>query len=510
MLDRVRKALTAMLWGHVFAAVGNLVLVPLYLTYWSPAQYGEWLALLATAGYLSVLDLGLNQAATNRLTQAFSRGDLEGYARCQHSVFASYLAVAGVAGALLAAALWLLPLPLWLGLQETSPHEAIWVMLLLGLTALWGMPAGFMWSVYRTTGQASKSQWMLNAQQLIGLGWIMVALVFGGGMISVAMGPFAAVGAVTLYVFWDLRTRRPTLVPALERARLAVLRSLIQPSFRFGLLTASNVITMHGSVLIIATMLGGTAVAVFVTARTLVSLIRLLGGSLLNAMWPEITDMQARGERDRLRQWHRLMMASSTALCLGVAAALWYEAPEMITVWTRGKLQPDPILLRLLLILFVFQSTWLVSFLFPAAADRHERLSWLYAASVLIGIAMTMLLIDRLGTWAVPVGLCIGEATICYHWVIRETCRMVGEPYGSFSLKLWSGVLAAGTLALITGWVAHVMIPGPPVVRWLGVGSITLATTVAVYWNIGVTPEDRARLLIRLRPAVMVEGDRAS
>jgi hypothetical protein len=197
-------------------------------------------------------------------------------------------------------------------------------------------------------------------------------------------------------------------------------------------------------------------------------------------------------------------MAASTAVCIGFATALWHEGVEVMSVWTRGKLDPDPVLLRLLLVLLVFQSTWLVSMVFPAAANRHEKVSWLYLASALIGIGAGIMLARTQGTWGIPLGLLIGEAVACYHLVIRDTCRLLGEDYRTFAFKLWLGILTAGGLALTTGWMAHIMIPGPFWARWLGVGSITLATALAACWSVEMTPEDRAQVLIRLRPPIVV------
>ncbi|HJU05739.1 MAG TPA: hypothetical protein VJ692_11365 [Nitrospiraceae bacterium] len=508
MWTRARKALTAIFWSHVFAVAANLFLVPLYLTYWSAGVYGEWLVLFAVAGYLSTLDLGLNLAMTNRLTQAYCRHDFEDYTRCQHSAFAFYIVVVLVSGLLLSGALWMFPLPDWLGLKQTDPQESAWVLWLLGLNVLLTLPATFMWSMYRTMGHVSLSQWMWNTQQLLTLGMIPVILALGGGMKSVASGQLAVLIILLLYAGWDLRRRAPAGMPGLRKADRSVLRELTRPSLLFGLVMVSNVIILHGSVIVVSTMLGSVAVALFVTSRTLVNLARQAGNAFLNVLWPEVTGMEARGEWSRLRSLHRLLMATSTTVCIGFAAALWHEGSEVMTLWTRGQLVPDPILLRLLLILLVFQSTWLVSMAFPAAANRHEKVSWLYLASALLGIGAGILCARTVGIWGIPIGLLVGEAVVCYHLVIRDTCRLLGEDYRTFAFKLWLGILSGGGLALTIGWIAHVMIPGPFWVRWLGVGSVTLATAFVVCWSVELTPEDREQVFLRLRPPAVAGVNR--
>ena len=499
MWNRVQKGLIAIIGGQAVTTVGNLLLVPLYLTYWSPGLYGEWLALGSLVAYLSTLDFGMNMAAVNRLTQAYSRNDLEEYARYQHSAMAFYLVVAGGGTLLLALATWLVPIPAWLALRETSPRETVWVIWLLGLQILWAMPAGLVSSAYRTTGNFAASQWIGNAQSLMLLVLVALVLVLGGGLKAVAFIQLIPLVGVAVFVWWDVRRRFSALTPGVRQASFTIVRGLVVPSVFFFLIMVAVAIAQQGTVLVVASGLGGVAVALFVTSRTLANLIRVVAGAFNNALWPDLTMMEARGEHARLRAVHRLLVIGSTTLCIAFASALWYEGSEIITVWTLGKLEPDPMLLHLLLVLLVLQTPWLASSVFTAAANKHAKLSWSYLVSAVIGVGMASLLVKRMGTWAVPVGLMVGEALACYHFVVKDTCRMLGESYGPFAVRLWGGLITVATVALVVGWAAHQVVPGHFLVRWLGVGVITTALSMAVAWTVWLIPEDRAQLVSRLR-----------
>ena len=67
MLRRILPAANAIFLGHVIARLGSLILVPLFLRYWSATRYGEYVALFAAASYLASLDIGIQQATVNRL-----------------------------------------------------------------------------------------------------------------------------------------------------------------------------------------------------------------------------------------------------------------------------------------------------------------------------------------------------------------------------------------------------------------------------------------------------------
>ena len=43
---------TAIIFGE------QILLVPVFLLFWTPGQYGDWLVLLSTAGFIGLLDIG--------------------------------------------------------------------------------------------------------------------------------------------------------------------------------------------------------------------------------------------------------------------------------------------------------------------------------------------------------------------------------------------------------------------------------------------------------------------
>src|SRR5260370_6579636 len=124
MLRRVFSAANAIFFAHLIVRLGALFLVPLYLKYWSTSLYGEYLALSAAVSYFASLDTGMQQAAINRLTKAYARGNFEEYRSVQHTALAFYLALA-IGGTCLAAAVFqLAPVSQWIGFKLASPPAA--------------------------------------------------------------------------------------------------------------------------------------------------------------------------------------------------------------------------------------------------------------------------------------------------------------------------------------------------------------------------------------------------
>lgn len=502
MLKRMINGLGAILVGQVMITAGNVLIVPLYLAHWSVAVYGEWLALASLATYLSTLDLGMNMAVTNRLTQAYARHDLDEYARYQHSATLFYLAIALGGSVLLALIVWTLPVAAWLGLRETPKAEAAWVLWLLGAGILWSMPAGLIGGIYRTMGNLAASQWIGNLRNIITLILIATVVVLGGGLGLVALVQLLPLLLIIVIVLWHVRSHFPALMPGLTRVSRLTLIDLARPSLLFFIIMLASALSQQGPVLVVSSALGGAAVAVLVTSRTLTNLIRQVVGSFNNALWPDLTRLETLQEYGRLRALHRLLVKGTTTACIILAMALWYEGGEVITRWTAGRLQPDLTLLRTLLVQLVLQSPWLASSVLLAAANRHRKLAWSYLISGLIAVGVTAALVNRVGIVAVPIGLILGDAIACYHFVIRDTCQMISEPYGPFASRLWLGLAGVAGWAMGVGWLAHQTVPGPFLVRWAGVGMFVSVAVILMAWIVWFTAEDRLLLISLLRRLV--------
>src|SRR5215469_11749778 len=139
MFRRVFTAANAILCTHLIVRLGALFLVPLYLKYWSAGLYGEYLALFAAVSYFTSLDIGMQQAAINRLTKAYAKSDLAEYRSVLDTALAFYLVLAAAVTCLVAGIAYLLPVSRWIGLRVTNPATAQGVLILLAAYTVWSM-----------------------------------------------------------------------------------------------------------------------------------------------------------------------------------------------------------------------------------------------------------------------------------------------------------------------------------------------------------------------------------
>src|SRR5579864_7356590 len=480
MLKRALHAFIAFFFGHGITIVGSLLLIPLYLHVWTPALYGEWLALYSVVAYLSKLDLGVQTYTVNRATQAYARGDLEEYRRVQDTSFTFYLCLALLGTVLITGFAWWAPIGYWFHLSLTDHHAVFLIVILLGGQFLWMMPASLVWCVYTTVGDLARTQWAVNTARICSLAFTAGALLLWPKLVVVAAAQVGGFGLVLIFVMWDVRKRYPHLAPGFTHARVELIRPILSQSVFFAVIDIALGATLQGSNLLVAGIVGTAALALFVTTRTLANSIRQMVNLFVTSASTNLTRLEALEDKHRLRLAFRLVMFVTVAGCVAVSASLWFEGPAVFSAWTRGRLSVDIWLLRMFLLWLVLQSPWMAASAIPAYTNKHRGLAMSYLVSSLGGLLLGALLIPRMGLKALPIAFIVTEALACYHFVVRNACRIVGEPYLPFAAKLWSGMVAVGACAFAAAWAVHSAPELGTLLRWAcsGIASV-LAVTVS-------------------------------
>ncbi len=499
MLKRVAHAFLAFFFGQGLGIAAALLLVPLYLHVWSPALYGEWLALYSVVAYLSSLDFGVQTYAVNRLTQAYARGDLQEYRRVQHTAFAFYFCLALLGSVALTAFGYWAPIRSWFHLSLTGQHSVALIVLLLGGQFLWTIPASLVWAVYATTGNLAKTQWVTNASSALSVALTVAALLFWPRLAMVAGAQAIAFISIFVVIFWDVHKHFPQLAPGFSQARLSLLRTILNQSVFFALIDVAVGATLQGSNLIVAGLAGTTALALFVTTRTLANSIRQLVGLFVHSSSTNLIVLEALQEKQKLRLAFRLVVLATVAGCVAVAASLWFEGASVFSVWTRGKLPADIWLLRMFLLWLVLQSPWIAASAIASYTNQHRGLAMSYLASSFGGLLLGVALVPRVGLKGLPIAFIVAESAACYHFVIRDASRIVGEPYGRFAGKLWLGVTVVTGSALCVVWAVH-LAPGLGTFpRWVCSGCASIAAVGLSTWVFWFREEERTFVRCKAR-----------
>ncbi len=480
---RFRLGALATLCSQVIGIGGQLLLVPLFLGYWGEALYGEWLTLAAAAGYLTVLDFGVQMYVVNRLNACYSRGEIGAYTRILHSALYFSLLLSALALALVGAAAWALPLADRFGFATTSNGTTRLIVALLALQIIAAVPQGIVRGIYRTVGEYARGTMIANLQRL---GLVLLTagvLVAGGGLIGVAAVQLIPLLGVILFVLRDLRRRHPEVELGVRERDLRLALTFLGPSSLFFLLQAAMVTGLQASTVLVSLSLGAGSVALFATTRTLANLVRQFASVLTNALWPELTMLEAQGQHRTLQTVHQLSIKVVTLLSLTAALFLRHAGADVYALWTQDALSYDPELMYAFLAVLVLQTPWMTSMVTLVSSNNHQVLSVLWLFATLGGLALGRFLMIEHGLPGLVLGMGAVELLVCGTYVPWASCRLIRQPLRRFVASVFGlGLLVCGGVAVLGELLIAALPVLPPIPRTLIVGVlITAATTTAGY-----------------------------
>lgn len=435
MFKRILKALFALFFGQVLTRFGSFILVPLFTKYWSATIYGEWLTLSAAVAYIASLDFGVNQAAINRLTQTYAAGNLEEYKSIQHSALKFFLFLALVGFIIFSLLLGFIPINKLLGIASTPPSEASFTLLILSAYILTSLPARMIFSIYQTTGDLAKTQWIQNAQSILFLLFSVLILLQGYGMIYVAALQFLLQILAVIFVLIDAKLKYPALFPGFKFAENKMVKELFKPGLLFMLIIFANIIWYQGSVLLISSTFGGLLVATFSVSRTLSLLPRQIVSMFYAAVFPDIAILKGKKDYENLRLIHRLLIIISTGLAIVFFSLFWFSGSQIIKFWTLGEIEPDLGLLHALLILVLLQTPYLSSAAITLATNQHKVYTILFFLSQLVGFILSFSFINEFGIIILPISFVLSETLFCFYFVIKDTCVRIDENYSELFMS---------------------------------------------------------------------------
>jgi O-antigen/teichoic acid export membrane protein len=285
------------------------------------------------------------------------------------------------------------------------------------------------------------------------------------------------------------------------------IKTLIKPSLLFALIMAAAAIGLNGSVILVARMLGGAAVAVVVTTRTLANVARTIPTILCWALWPELTRLDAVGDKGGLRTGHSLLVASYMWISIAFVGAFWFEGQGLIGLWTRGHLSAEPWLIRTFLLYTLCQAPWMASSMLAGATNRHRTMAWCQFYAAVAGVLFVALLLPRLKLIAVPLGLLAGEAIACYHFVIADGCALTNTPYRGFAIRTWLTLLFVTAFTLAMSALAHRLPIASLPLRAAAAGTVSGIAATAGVWKLFLHDSERRLLAGRFTHlALAAEG----
>ena len=295
------------------------VSVPLTLGYLGSERFGVWMTLSALIALLGFTDLGIGNSLLNSVAHAAGRDDRLQIRASVSSGIAMMVAVAAASGLLFAAIYDHVP---WArmfnvgspaALTEVGPAAAVLVACFL-----LSMPIGAMQQVRLGLQQGYVNSIFVGAGNLGGLVLVILAIQMRLGLPWLVLAMAGAPLLATLANGLALVARSPWVRPTLHEIDFAVARSLLRVGLIFLVLQLAVAVAFTSNSIIIAAMIGPSAVADYAVVSKLFMIPTLLVGFALSPLWPAYREALSRGDS----AWVRRTFGRSIRLSLSIAGSI--------------------------------------------------------------------------------------------------------------------------------------------------------------------------------------------
>lgn len=400
-LRRLIHGWSANLVQILLVLVQQLLLIPVFLHFWTSDALAAWLAIYAAGSLIVVADAGLQLRAINRFLAFKSSVDCDGRTASFYSgMLQIYFGLVIVLGALLLIATRIVPPSAVLGFHATVTFDSALLVMILGMLLV--LPSNLVSGLYRARGRYGRAVWLQNLALLLGQIAQIVAVAVFGHLLAVAV---AFVSTQVLLAFFLVVFDAPRLFPYLRRGgdvrswRWSI--GQFGPAFPFAVANLSELAIVNAPVLLVSAFVTDRElVAQWGLTRVVAGLVRGLCTQIALPIAAELGHDYAIGDKDRLRRIYSLGSVIVTATASLMVAGLLPFWPDFFSLWTRGNIPYDASLAIILLLGSVAVAPSLLALAFANYSDRRDLLVRSKGSQLVVFLALSFILIPRLG----PIG----------------------------------------------------------------------------------------------------------
>lgn len=328
--------------AKIISVATMLISVPLTLNYLGPERYGMWMTISSLAAILAFADLGIGNGMLNAIAAAHGRDDRSAILGYVSSGFFALSLVSACLLCLFAAAYRFMP---WatvfnvqndIARQEVGPAVAVFfvcfaiaIPLAIVQRVQMAMQRSFLSSLWQCLASTLGLICVLIAiRQEAGLPWLVLAFV-GAPLVVYALNSAIFFGRM-----------QPEIAPARTAITRLATTQLMRTGGLFVVLQLVSAVAYASDSLVIAQLLGASAVANYSVPERMFGLIPMVLAMVLAPLWPAYGEAISRGDvawvRHTLRRSVAIAVTASsvfsfTLVLLGPWLLEWWVGKAVVT-----------------------------------------------------------------------------------------------------------------------------------------------------------------------------------
>lgn len=409
--------------GYISASIIGILLVPMFLKHLVPELYGLWIAATAFAGCAGFLFSGLGRAIVREVASSECRG--AGQETSFIACAANAYLIFGTLGALFIAVVGI-PLSWGLHLSPEGRSLAPWIFSLVGVGFLGDQVFGFAAEVLTGARRFFTLNLIAIAATVFRAAGMVELLHLKSSLISiVALQTFTSLMLAVVGIFLVDRVSRGYL-PRISNLRWSDFRPHLNFGFTVQLTSGLNTLLWESPTFLVGLGLGPAAIISLKLGQRFPGALTAMTWHAAEVAYPAASEYygaeQSRCTQDLLLLGTRGILLLTLPVCI----ALWILAPQLLTVWLGGKYPGALVVLRLMSVAVLADAASATAVQILYGRGQAKTVLKVTAGSAFASIAVSLLLMPRLGVAAAAWGLCltVPMAAAVYIAIASRSCGL--------------------------------------------------------------------------------------
>lgn len=480
--------------GYAVAVVVNFVLSPLVVHHLGPSAYGVWTLLLTVTAYLGWLDFGVRSAVTRYVARCQSQADHGTASSIVSTALALFCALAGVA-VLASVGIGLAAPRVFQITVEQQPSIAV-VAGLAGTSTAVALLTGVFGGVIVGVQRFDLLRGIEICVTLLRAGLVLGVIRTGGGLLELASVQVASSTVGGVLTAWLSLRVYPQLRARLLAWNWAHLRLIVSYGGYTFIAHLSGDIVNRASLILIGVFRPTAAVTVFAIALTLADYARALGSGIRTALTPLASALDARGQRETLRDTILIGARYHSMLLLPIAATFVLRGGPFIGLWMGPEYsRPSGDVLAVLAVRLSFLGATGAAISVMVGAGRHRPVAAVMVGEAMVNLALGLALVGPFGVLGVAWGVTlpsVAASILVWPWYLHRSFGLAAQRY-LVSSWLRPGI-AVSPFAGATWLLEHVW-PAPSPLVFLAQMAAVLPVALLGYWFLCLSASERQRCL---------------
>jgi len=388
IFSRIAKGTGVQAFNQIVQILIRLIEVPLFMHYWGPQRYGEWLMLAAIPSYLAISDIGFTTAACRDITMHSSSNDRLGALIIYQSIWSLLLFVSLLGIGITLITIHFASFAKWFRFTLITDQEVRIIIMILVVYVFLGFQQGLLNGGFWAAGSYPTGMFFSIFSRLLEFSFLVLAIILGGGPIQAAIGYLIGriIGMILMWIGQQRVT--PWLKFGLNHVSFSEIKRLTAPAFASLAFPLGNALNIQTIRIVIGLALGPTAVAIFTPLRTLSNFAaqpRVIINSIIE---PEIAMAYGMNDISLFKKIFYKSTQFALWSCLIVIFLIGLFAKYFFPIWTNHKINLEWPVLIIMLISVLINSIWYTTLMIPYGINKHINIAPFYILIYGIGAAL--------------------------------------------------------------------------------------------------------------------------